>query len=104
MTTATLPTISNNLGELTINDGGWSAMINSEASKAMSAIDWNGELLQVTFRRKAGDPVVYDYNVRNDADAILLDEIQAVLNGVEDASIGVMFNRLVKANEIISID
>lgn len=104
MTTATLPTISNDLGELTINDGGWSAMINSEASKAMSAIDWNGELLQVTFRRKAGDPVVYDYNVRNDADATLLDEIQAVLNGVEDASIGVMFNRLLKSNEIISIN
>jgi hypothetical protein len=104
MTTAIQPTISNNLGQLTVDQDNWFATLEVAASSAISCIDWDSENLQVTFRRKSGAPIVYEYNVRNNANNVLLDEIQSVLEGVEDASIGAMFNRLIKSNDIISID
>jgi len=104
MTTAIQPTISNNLGQLTVDQDNWFATLEVAASSAISSIDWDSETLQVTFRRKSGTPVVYEYDVRNGANDVLLNEIQNVLVGVQDASIGVTFNRLLKSNDIISID
>jgi|Laugresu1bdmlbsd_1035121.scaffolds.fasta_scaffold10484_8 hypothetical protein len=104
MATTIQSTTSNNLGQLTINQDNWFATLEESASAAISFVDWNGTNLQVTFRRKSGIAVVYEYNVRNNANNVLLDEIQSVLDGVEDASIGAMFNRLIKSNDIISID
>jgi hypothetical protein len=111
MTTATSQaTISNTLGELIVNDCVWNCTITKEASSAISAIDWNGEVMEITFRNSNnGDP--YVYITQGSAVDDMLAAVESVLSGVTSAiegsstpaSVGVVYNQLLKSQQLILV-
>jgi len=109
-TTTSQPTISNNLGELIVNDYLWSCTLTKEASSAISAIDWNGEVMEITFRNSNnGNP--YVYIVQGSAVDDMLAAVESVLSGVTGAidgsgtaaSVGVVYNQLLKSQQLILV-
>ena len=102
------PTIDNNLGELVVNGGAWSCTLTKEASSAISAIDWNGEVMEITFRN-SDDP--YVYIAQGSAVDDMLAAVESVLHGVigaidgsnTAASVGVIYNRLLKSQLLILV-
>ena len=106
--TTSQPTISNNLGELVVNDDVWSCTLTKEASSAISAIDWNGEVMEITFRN-SDDP--YVYITQGSAVDDMLAAVESVLHGVTGAiegsstpaSVGVVYNQLLKSQLLILV-
>ena len=109
---STQPTISNELGELFLADGIWNATMTKEGSDAISAIDWNGQFLEVTFRRGSSSSDPYVYTTKGDAIDSLLDTIRVVLSGAANvvgdanatASVGSVYNQLVKSNQLVLVN
>lgn len=103
------PTVSNSLGELSVTGDVWNATLTVEASNAISAMDWNGDYLEVTFRHKGNNSEPYSYSVRNGAQSVLLEEVRAVLTGKSadtdaPASIGTVYNQLLKTKDLVLVD
>jgi len=98
--TTSQPTITNNLGELVVNDDVWSCTLSKEASSAISAIDWNGEVMEITFRN-SDDP--YVYITQGSAVDDMLAVVESVLHGVTCASVGVVYNQLLKSQLLILV-
>lgn len=106
--TTSQATISNNLGELVVNDDVWSCTLSKEASSAISAIDWNGEVMKITFRNSS-DP--YVYIAQGLASDDMLTAVESVLSGVTSviegsdtpASVGVVYNQLLKSQQLILV-
>lgn len=108
--TTSQPTISNNLGELIVNDDVWGCTLTKEASSAIAAIDWNGEVMEITFRNSNnGDP--YVYITQGSAVDDMLAAIEMVLSGAASviegsstpASVGVVYNQLLKSQQLILV-
>ena len=110
--TSTQPTISNQLGELFVSDNVWSATLTKEGSDAISAIDWNGEYLEVTFRRGSNNSDPYVYSAKTSAVESLLGTVRAVLSGAPaivgdataTASVGSVYNQLLKSNQLVLVN
>ncbi len=102
------PIISNDLGELYVSDNAWNCTLSQEASTPISEIQWNGETLNVTFRKTSK---CYEYGATGTAVDDLLIVVKAVLSGVASVitdsstptSVGVFFNQLIKTNQLTSI-
>ena len=110
--TSTQPTISNQLGELFVSDNVWSATLTKEGSDAISAIDWNGEYLEVTFRRGSNNSDPYVYTAKTSAVEAILDVVRVVLSGAPaivgdataTASVGSVYNQLLKSNQLVLVN
>jgi hypothetical protein len=110
--TSTQPTISNQLGELFVSDDVWSATLTKEGSDAISAIDWNGEYLEVTFRRGSNNSDPYVYTAKTSAVEAILNAVRAVLSGASTivgdatatASVGSVYNQMLKSNQLVLVN
>lgn len=110
--TSTQPTISNQLGQLFVTDTVWSATLTKEGSDAISAIDWNGEYLEVTFRRGSNSSDPYAYTAKSIAVNELLETVRVVLSGAANvvgdatatASVGSVYNQLLKSNQLVLVN
>ena len=108
--TTSRSTISNDLGELIVNGDVWNCVLTKEASDAISAIDWNGEFMEITFRRNGNVSDPYVYLVKGESTVSdMLSVVESVLNGVSatidnnktSSSVGVMYNQLLKNQQLI---
>ena len=110
--TATQTMISNELGELVVTENSWGTTLTKEASEAISAIDWNGEFLEVTFRRGSGVSDPYVYTATDSAVNELMETVRIVLSGAANvvsganssASVGSIYNQLLKANQLVLVN
>jgi hypothetical protein len=110
--TATQTMISNELGELVVTENSWGTTLTKEASEAISAIDWNGEFLEVTFRRGSSVSDPYVYTATDSAVNELMETVRVVLSGAANvvgganssASVGSIYNQLLKANQLVLVN
>lgn len=102
-------TTTNELGELVVNGDTWSCSLTKEASSAISSLYWNGEVMEITFR---GGTDSYVYTATGNAVADLEETVRVVLSGAASvvgdnsasASVGSIYNQLLKANQLVLVN
>lgn len=107
--TDTQTMISNELGELVVNGNTWNCSLSKEASSAISALDWNGEVMEITFRNST-DP--YVYTAASNAVEQLEETVRVVLSGAANvvgdssasASVGTVYNQLLKSGKLVLVN
>lgn len=107
--TDTQTMISNELGELVVNGNTWNCSLSKEASSAISALDWNGEVMEITFRNST-DP--YVYTAVSNAVEQLEETVRVVLSGAANvvgdssasASVGTVYNQLLKSGKLVLVN
>lgn len=110
--TDTQTMITNELGELVITENSWGTTLTKEASEAISALDWNGEFLEVTFRRGSSVSDPYVYTATDSAVNELMETVRIVLSGASNvvgdssasASVGSVYNQLLKTNQLVLVN
>jgi hypothetical protein len=107
--TITQTMITNELGEFVVNGNTWNCSLAKEASSAISSLDWDGDVMEITFRNGT-NPYVYTATIN--AVSELEETVRVVLSGAANvvgnssasASVGTVYNQLLKSGQLVLVN
>jgi hypothetical protein len=99
--------ISTELGNLSVvlDDGSWSSTLTESASSAISSIEYNNGIMEVTFHRanSVSDSETYSFSATDSASTQMYQEISNVLSSLS-GSVGTVYNQLVNSSDLTQLN